>query len=56
MDFLYGLDNLKRHRCCIDLANNKLIFDGGIAEVPFLQPEQIEEDKKMEVEGETALS
>jgi len=26
VDFLFGLDNLKRHRCSIDLKNDKLVF------------------------------
>ncbi len=46
LDFLYGLDNLKRHNCVIDLMNNKLVFENGMAEVPFLAPGDIEEDKK----------
>jgi len=53
---LYGLDNLKWHWCCIDLANNKLSFDGGIVEVPFLASHLVEEEKKMDVEGETPMS
>lgn len=40
----------------IDLANNKLIFDGGMAEVPFLASHLVEEEKKMDVEGETPMS
>ena len=35
-DFLFGLDNLKRHQCCIDLASNKLRLDSGNVAVPFL--------------------
>ena len=30
----------------IDLLNNKLIFENGMAEVAFLAPGDIEEDKK----------
>jgi len=29
MDFLFGLDMLKRHRCRIDLSKNCLVFGGG---------------------------
>ena len=36
VDFLFGLDNLKRHQCCIDLASNKLLLDSGNVAVPFL--------------------
>lgn len=40
VDFLLGLDNLKRHRCCIDLARNVLkVGDDG--EVPFLSEKDI---------------
>jgi len=30
MEFLFGLDNLKRHQCCIDLQNNVLRFGEGV--------------------------
>ena len=36
VDLLFGLDNLKRHQCCIDLAENKLHFARGEFSVPFL--------------------
>ncbi len=38
MEFLLGLDMLKRHRCCIDLMKNVLRIEGhaGMDEVPFL--------------------
>ena len=39
MEFLFGLDTLKRYRCCIDLSKNVLrMLDGiqGVEEIPFL--------------------
>ena len=37
MEFLFGLDMLRRHQCQIDLAANVLRFTGlGIA-LPFMQ-------------------
>lgn len=44
IDMLFGLDNLKRHRCCIDLANNQLTLNNGEVAVPFLADHQIERD------------
>lgn len=41
VDLLFGLDMLKRHKCLIDLANNKLVV-GGHIETPFLQDHEIE--------------
>lgn len=35
MDFLFGLDNMKRHRCCVDLLNNELKFNELVVSVPF---------------------
>ncbi len=44
MDFLFGLDNLKRHQCSIDLQKSVLRFPGmnggGDLEMPFL-PEHL---------------
>jgi len=38
IDFLFGLDNLRRYRCCIDLSRNVLRAEGsnGPEEVAFL--------------------
>lgn len=43
VDFLFGLDMLRRHRCCIDLKNNVLRVEGasGTEECPFLSEDQI---------------
>lgn len=44
IDMLFGLDNLKRHRCCIDLANNQLTLNSGEVSVPFLSESEIQRD------------
>lgn len=36
MDFLFGLDMLKRHQCCIDLKRSVLVLGSAGKEVPFL--------------------
>jgi DNA damage-inducible protein 1 len=36
MDFLFGLDNLKRHNCVIDLKNDCLVFSDIDVKLPFL--------------------
>lgn len=36
MDFILGLDMLRRHQCCIDLKRNVLIIGSVGAELPFL--------------------
>ena len=44
MECLFGLDTLKRYRCCIDLSRNTLrLLDGsnGPEEVPFLSEHEI---------------
>jgi DNA damage-inducible protein 1 len=41
MEFLFGLDNLKRHRCCIDLNSNVLRV--GEESIPFLGEADIKE-------------
>ncbi len=49
MDFLLGLDMLKRHKCNIDLGRNVLTFtvggDGGMMETPFLHEKDLTESK-----------
>jgi DNA damage-inducible protein 1 len=49
VDFLFGLDNLKRHQCCIDLVQNMLHMRNGEIAVPFLSEGEI---KKNEFEEE----
>ncbi len=49
VDFLFGLDNLKRHQCCIDLVQNALHMRNGEITVPFLSEGEI---KKNEFEEE----
>lgn len=44
IDMLFGLDNLKRHKCCIDLANNQLTLNNGEVSVPFLNDNEILRD------------
>ncbi|KAI8111092.1 hypothetical protein M9434_004665 [Picochlorum sp. BPE23] len=41
MDFLFGLDNLKRHQCNIDLQANCLRFPALKIELPFLSEHEI---------------
>ena len=47
MDFLLGLDMLKRHRCNIDLAKNALVFRIGdqTLEAKFLHEKDLSEAK-----------
>lgn len=47
MDFLFGLDMLKRHRCKIDLAQNALVLtvDDKDVATPFLAEYQLDESK-----------
>ena len=49
MDCLFGLDMLKRHRCCIDLAKNALVFPVGLTgesmEAPFLHEKDLPTSK-----------
>ena len=56
--FIFGLDNMRAHRCTIDLKVNGLIFpDIGVTakflsdgEIKKIKDEQEEEDEKMEIE------
>ena len=56
--FIFGLDNMRAHRCTIDLKQNGLVFpDIGVTakflsdgEIKKIKEEQDEEDEKMEIE------
>ncbi|KAJ6727660.1 hypothetical protein OIU74_005831 [Salix koriyanagi] len=41
MEFLFGLDMLRKHQCIIDLNENVLRMGGGEVSVPFLQERDI---------------
>jgi len=41
MEFLFGLDNLKRHECSIDLKSNGLRFPNMDLELPFLAEHEV---------------
>ncbi|PWA97487.1 ubiquitin family protein [Artemisia annua] len=41
MEFLFGLDMLRKHQCIIDLKDNVLRVGGGEVAVPFLQEKDI---------------
>lgn len=41
MEFLFGLDMLRKHQCSIDLKDNVLRVGGGEVAVPFLQEKDI---------------
>lgn len=58
VDFLFGLDTLRRYRCCIDLAKNVLRIDGhsGIEEVPFLSENEIPERARGNYTGPPATA
>jgi hypothetical protein len=48
VDFIFGLDMLKRHRCKIDLGRNILVIpldDGQNLEVPFLHEKDLDVSK-----------
>ena len=48
MDFLFGLDMVKRHRCKIDLERSALVFglpDGQSMEAPFLHEKDLDKNK-----------
>lgn len=49
VDLLFGLDNLKRHQCCIDLITNKLHIKNWEFSVDFLGDGEI---KKKTLENE----
>jgi DNA damage-inducible protein 1 len=56
VNFLFGLDNLRKHRCSIDLAHNKLFLLSGEISVPFIDESKImKESFHVNEEEEQAL-
>jgi DNA damage-inducible protein 1 len=53
VELLLGLDMLKRHQACIDLAKDKLIIQG--IEVPFLGPADIPKDSEAAIQEEPTV-
>jgi len=53
VELLLGLDMLKRHQACIDLAKDKLIIQG--VEVPFLGPADIPTDTEEALQREPTV-
>ena len=45
VDLLFGLDNLKRHQCSIDLVQNMLHMRNGDISVPFLSEGEIKKNE-----------
>lgn len=56
--FIFGLDNLIRHQCCIDLESMKLKFGPAGVEVPFLHEHEIQhtDSRLMSNEGPSVSS
>ncbi|KAH9549080.1 hypothetical protein CY35_10G001100 [Sphagnum magellanicum] len=52
LEFIFGLDMLRKHQCSIDLKDNVLRVGGGEIAVPFLQerdlPMHLHDDKRLE--------
>jgi DNA damage-inducible protein 1 len=48
--FILGLDNLKRHQCCIDLARGVLRFGSVGADLEFLPEHEIPRDFRAELD------
>ncbi|KAH8960644.1 hypothetical protein BDL97_05G006700 [Sphagnum fallax] len=52
LEFIFGLDMLRKHQCTIDLKENKLWVGGGEITVPFLQendlPLHLHDDTRLE--------
>jgi DNA damage-inducible protein 1 len=58
IDFIFGLDMLRRHACCIDLRKNALVIGSVDLELPFLSEGQIGKTAQEAFQGkepETAI-
>ncbi|KAJ0965275.1 hypothetical protein J5N97_026413 [Dioscorea zingiberensis] len=54
MEFLFGLDMLRKHQCIIDLKENVLRVGGGEVSVPFLQEKDIPSHIRLEESAKQA--
>ena len=53
--FIFGLDNMRSHRCTIELASNKLIFPDAELNVPFLSDGEAKKLKEVHAEENAEL-
>jgi hypothetical protein len=49
--FIFGLDMLRRHLCCIDMQRSELRFGSCSAALPFLPEHQIPRDFKRHIDA-----
>ncbi len=54
--FIFGLDNMRSHRCTIDLAKNSLIFTDANIHISFLSDGEINKLKLEQEEEEIELA
>jgi len=47
MNFLFGLDSMKRHRCSVDFLENHLKFPELLVSIPFLKEHEIKKENAL---------
>jgi len=47
MNFLFGLDSMKRHRCSVDFLEMHLKFPELLVSIPFLKEHEIKKENQL---------